>query len=97
MTIKEARSRLNKAIKSLNEIQDSIVFEVSETDYSIGFTNHGRVNTDTSYGSYNQTSFFNEYKRKADAYINTMSYAEVILSAAKLLDPNSYHNFKERV
>ena len=58
MTIKEARSRLNKAIKSLNEIQDSIIFEVEETDYSIGFTNHGRVNVNTSYGSYNQTYYF---------------------------------------
>ena len=96
MTINEARKRLTKAITELNDIQDSITFEVVETNYSIGFTNHGRVNKNATYGSYTVDYFFDEYKRKSSAYINAVQFAEVIISATKLTDPKAYHNFKEK-
>lgn len=95
MTVTEARRRLNKAIKDLNSLQNALVFEVKETDYSIGFTNHGKKNPSSSYGVYEQTSFFDEYKKKVDAYINTVQFAELIIAASKLNDPKAYHNFCE--
>ena len=91
MTVKDARKRLNEAIKKLNEIQDSLVFEIVETDYSIGFTNHGRLDSNGSFGSYEHSSFFDEYKKKLDAYTNTVMFAELIIAASKLNDPKSYH------
>lgn len=96
MTITDARKRIKKAIARLNEMQDSLEFEVEETDYSIGFTNHGKVNKGTSYGVYYHCSLFEEFKRKADAYVNAMSFAELLVSAASLKDPKAYHNFCER-
>ena len=96
MTIAEAKKRLNKAIQDLNQIQTALVFEIEETEYSIGFTNHGRTNTSRSYGTYSQASFFDEYRKKADAYVNTMKFAELIIAASELNNPKAYHNFCEQ-
>ena len=96
MTITESKKRLQEAIKNLNDIQKALVFEIEETDYSIGFTNHGRRNPNKSYGAYSHTSFFDEYRKKADAYINTVMFAELIIAASKLNDPKAYHNFCEQ-
>lgn len=96
MTISESRKRLYETIKKLNEIQKSLIFEVEETDYSVGFTNHGKQNQISSYGVYSFTSFFDEYKKKDDAYINVVKFAELMIAASRLNDPNAYHNLREQ-
>ena len=95
MTISESKKRLNEAIKKLNSLQKALVFEVEETDYSIGFTNCGKNNPYRTYGAYAHTSFFDEYKKKADAYINAVMFAELIIAAADLNDAKAYHNICE--
>jgi hypothetical protein len=95
MKIAEARKRLKDDIKRLNSISKSLEFVLEETDYSIGFTNHGKTNPSSSYGVYSQTSFFDAYKKKEDAYANTVWAAEMLIHGASLNDPKAYHNYKE--
>ena len=96
MTVAEARKRLKKAVKKLNKIQNSLVFEVLESDICIGFENHAKRNPRLSFGVYAHTSLFDEYKEKVDAYINTMMFAELIIAASRLNDPQAYHNILYR-
>ena len=97
MNIAESKKRLEKAIKDLNDLQKALVFVVEETDYSIGFTNHGKKNPDHSYGAYEHTSLFDEYKKKSDAYMNAVMVAEIMIAASQLNNPKAYHNFMELV
>ncbi len=92
MTIAEARKRLKEAVRKLNKIQNSLVFEVVESDICIGFKNHAKRNPHLSFGVYAHKSFFDDYKEKVDAYINAMMIAELIIAASRLNDPQAYHN-----
>ena len=49
MTIAEARKRLKDAVKKLNIIQNSLVFEVVESEFCIGFENHAKRNPHLSF------------------------------------------------
>ena len=93
MTIVEARKRLKVAVKKMNKIQDSLLFDVVETDFCVGFENRGKRNPHQSFGVYAHTSFFDVYKKKVDAYINAMLFAELIIAASSLKDPTAYHNY----
>lgn len=92
MTIVEARKRLKKAVKNLNEIQDSLVFCVVESDSYVGFENHGKRDTKRSFGAYEHVSVFDDYKKRVDAYITALMFAELIIAASRLNDPKAYHN-----
>lgn len=95
MKITDARKRLKAAVKKLNELQEALVFEVEETEYSIGFTNHGRQNVTSSYGCYEYAALFDDFKKKSDAYITAMWVAEMLVSACRMYDPKAYHNICE--
>ena len=95
MTIAESRQRLNKAVHKLNTIQNALDFEVEETEYSVGFTNHGKWNKSTTYGVYSHASLFDEFKTKTAAYNNAVNFAEAIIHAAALNEPKAYHNICE--
>lgn len=96
MTIAESKKRLRKAIETLNGVQNAMIFEVVETDYSIGFTNRGKTYNSSSYGAFSQTSFFDEYRKKTDAYVNAVLCAELLVAGTKINDPKAYHNLHER-
>lgn len=96
MTIAKARKRLKDAVKKLNRMQNSLVFEVVESDILIGFKNHAKRNPQLSFGVYAHTALFDEYKEKVDAYINAMMFAELIIAASRLNDPQAYHNILHR-
>ena len=96
MTIAKARKRLKDAVKKLNRMQNSLVFEVVESEFCIGFENHAKRNPHLSFGVFAHTSLFDEYKEKVDAYTNAMMFAELIIAASRLNDPQAYHNILYR-
>ena len=91
MNISDTRKWIIDAVNKLNDMQDSLIFELYETNNGIGFKNHGRLDSNRSFGAYEHLSLFSEYKKKIDTYTNTMMFAEMIIAATKLNDPKSYH------
>lgn len=93
MTISDSKKRLKEAIKKLNNLNKNLHFEIEEEDYCIGFICKSAKKDGCRFGAYEKTYFFDEYKKKTDAYIiNAVMSAELILAAAKINDPKAYHN-----
>ena len=92
MDIKSARKRIKEAVKELNEMDNNLRFSFVEEDYMVSLECCSTVREGTLFGSFEDIQFFDDYVKKVTAYINLMSYAEVIIAATRLNDPEAYHN-----
>lgn len=92
MTKNDAKKRITAAIKKLNTMDNRVYFELEETEYSVQLICRSRTKKDTSFGSYGFTGVFDDYKKKSEAYVTCMLFAEMIIAATRLNDPTAYHN-----
>ncbi len=92
MTIKETVTKIKNNLQKLNDMNKNVVFSLVEDKDGIGFDCHSAV-SDGSYGAYHHKSFFDDFKRKADAYENAYMASSLLISGVKFLDAKAYHNF----
>ncbi len=93
MDIRSTRKRINAAVKKLNQMNHNLRFLFKEEEHTISLECHSTVNEGSRFGAYEAIEFFDDYRKKSQAYISLMEYAEVIIAAAGLNDPKAYHNF----
>ncbi len=93
MDIRATKKRINAAIKTLNQMNHNLKFLFKEEEHMVSLECHSAVKEGTQFGSFETMQFFDDYRKKSQAYISLMEFAEVIIAAARLTDPKAYHNF----
>lgn len=88
----DAVKRIEKAIATLNKMDNKLVFSYEETDYSVELICKSKTKNSTRFGAYEYIGLFDEFANKTDAYISCMLFAELIIAASKINDKNAYHN-----
>lgn len=92
MTRAEAKKRIERAVKKLNEMDNKLVFSYEETEYSVQLICKSKTQEITRFGAYEYIGLFDEFVDKTDAYITCMWFAEMIIAASKINDEKAYHN-----
>ena len=92
MTRAEAKKRIEKAVKKLNEMDNKLVFSYEETDFSVELICKSKIEESVQFGVYEYIGLFDEFVNKTDAYITCMWFAEMIIAASKINDEKAYHN-----
>lgn len=92
MTKNDAKKRITVAIKKLNAMNNNVYFELEETEYSVQLICRSKSIKSTRFGAYGFIGMFDNYKKKSEAYITCMLFAEMMIAATRLNDPAAYHN-----
>lgn len=92
MTKGDIKKKTNDAIKTLNAMDNKVEFSLIETSESIGLKCCSRGNKQCHFGRYEKNVYFADFRKKTDAYLTVMEFAEVIIAATKLNDAKAFHN-----
>ncbi len=96
MTKAECEKRIRKAVKTLNEMDNKLVFsynELKDGDSVYGLQiEAASMDGSHHFGSYEPMIFFDDYRKKITAYETMMRIVDFMVASAKLNDPKAYHN-----
>lgn len=92
MTKNDIKRRTKDAIKKLNNMGNKVEFNLNETSDSISLECCSRSDERCHFGIYEKTAYFTDFRKKTDAYLTVMEFAEVIIAATKLNDKKEFHN-----
>ncbi len=93
MTRNDIKRRTKDAIQKLNTMGNRVKFNLNETSDSISLECCSRGDEKYHFGTYEKKAYFDDFRKKTNAYLTVMEFAEVIIAATKLNDERAFHNF----